>query len=291
MNLIDLPPGIHENVPAEVYHQRVMGVVNTGALKVLHGKTPAHYRAWLEEEPDEESKALEFGRALHCAMLEPAIFDATYVQPVEHPYRRPTAMQRNAKKPSDATLAAIGYWDAWNAANAGMIEITVAEKRMIQGMAAAVMAHPEASILALASRREVTVIWTDRRTGLLCKARYDLWDDRIVVIGDVKSTEDATPSAFSRSVARYGYHIQDAHYLDGARSLGFTQADFVFIAVEKEPPHGTITYRLNEESRKHGHELRYRAMDTLAECIETDRWPGYESGIQNLSLPAWAFQD
>jgi hypothetical protein len=291
VNLLDLPAGIHDNVPAEVYHQRVLGVVNTGALKVLHGKTPAHYRAWLEEEPDEESKALEFGRALHCAMLEPAVFDATYVKPVEHKHRRPTTAQRNAKKPSDSTLAAIAYWDKWNAENAGLVEISVKDKVMIQGMAASVMAHPLAGRLFRDGIAESTAVWNDPVQKLMCKARIDWRVPSRGVWVDLKSTEDASPAAFPRSIAKYGYHLQHAHYASAAAALDEELAAFMFVAVEKEPPYAVAVHVLDAEAESRGLELRNSAMEILSECLINDHWPAYAPRIYKSSLPVWAMRD
>lgn len=292
MNLLDLEPGIHENVPAEVYHQRVLGVVNTGALKLLHEKTPAHYRAWVEAtDEDEESKTLAFGRALHCAMLEPSLFDKTYVKPVVHAHKRPTVAQRNAKKPSEATMKAIAYWSKWEADNAGLIEISVKEKATIQGMAAAVMRHPIAGKLFAAGVAEETALWTDPATSLLCKARVDWRVPQRGVWVDLKSTEDASPSTFAKSVARYGYHLQHAHYASAAQALDTELAAFLFVAVEKEAPYAVAVHCLDPEAEARGLELRSRAMETLSECLVNDHWPAYLPRINRLALPQWALRD
>ncbi len=293
MNLLDLPHGIHEGVPADVYHQRVLGVVNNGALKVLSNKTPAHYRAWLEESEDEESDALTFGRALHCAMLEPCLFDVTYVKPVTHPHRRPTAAQRNAKKPSEATLAAITYWDTWNRDNAGLIEITEKEKATIQGMAASVMAHPLAGKLMRSQDlvTESTAIWTDPNTNLLCKARMDIRVPSRRIWADLKSTDDASPEGFAKSIARYGYHVQHGHYSSASAALGEELSAFLFIAVEKSPPYAVAVYVIDTEAESRGLQIRSQAMDVLSECLVNDYWPSYRPIIHRVSLPTWALRD
>lgn len=40
-------------------------------------KSPAHYK-WSVDNPAKETPALAFGRALHCCVLEPAVFESTY---------------------------------------------------------------------------------------------------------------------------------------------------------------------------------------------------------------------
>lgn len=294
-SIADFEPGIHPDVPAVVYHQRVLGVVNSGALKLLAAKTPAHYRAWVDEPVDEsesDTAAKAFGKALHCAVLEPEVFERTYIIAREHPYARVSDRLRNAKKPSQGTLDAIAYWDAWEAEMAGRIEVSHKDAIRLRGMAEAVRAHPIAGLFFQGGVSESTVIWTDPRTGLLCKARDDYWREDLWMIGDLKSTEDASPRAFARSVVNYGYHLQHAHYTSGRQVLFGREAPrFLFVGVEKEPPYSVGVYMLDADAEARGHELRDRAMDTLDRCLRSDEWPGLPPVVNTLSLPAWAFND
>ena len=291
LGLSSFTPGIYQDVPAEVYHRRELGVVNNGALKILSGKTPAHYIAWVQSTEDDDTAALVFGRALHCAVLEPELFAATYVEPVEHPHQRPTSIQRNAKKPSQSTLDAIAYWDAWELANAGKIEITLAEKQRLLGMSASIRRHPLASRLLKGGTAEETIVWDDPRTGLRCKARADYHTAERGVLVDLKTTEDASEKGFMLSVARYGYHLQHAHYASAFHALGEELRAFLFVAVEKEPPYACAVYCLDAEAEARGIELRDRAMDTLSDCLRADFWPAYSHRIHQIPLPAWALRD
>ena len=291
-SIADYQPGIHRDVPAELYHQRVLGVVNKGALDQLtKPKTPAHYRAWLECGDEEESKALAFGRALHCAVLEPELFAASYVEPVEHPFRRPSTVQRNAKKPSQQTLEAIAYWDEWEAVNAGRTEITLLDKQTLLGMAGSIHCHPLAARLLEGGIAEATAIWNDPRQALLCKARMDYYLPERGLVVDLKSTEDASPEEFTRSVARYRYHVQHAHYASAFAATGNELRAFLFVPVEKTPPYAVAVHCIDAEAEGRGMELRDRAMDTLNRCLASDSWPAYEPRIHNLSLPVWALRD
>lgn len=288
-------PGIYPDVPAEVYHRRELGVVNNGALKILSGKTPLHYRAWVDEvaeETETETAAKVFGKALHCAVLEPELFEQTYIMAREHPFNRVSDRLRNAKKPSQSTLDAIAYWDAWELEMGGKIEISAKDSIKLRGMAAAVRAHPIAGKFFAGGMPEATAIWTDPRTGLICKIRMDYWREDLWMIGDLKSTEDASPRAFARSVVNYGYHLQHAHYTSGPQVLFGREAPrFLFCAVEKEPPYSVGVYMLDADAEARGYELRDRAMDTLDACLRTDEWPGLPPVVNTLSLPGWAFTD
>lgn len=290
-SILDLAPGLHENVAPDLYHARILGLVNKGALDQL-ARTPAHYRAWVDEHvQQEETPALRFGKALHARVLEPESFAATYIREQQHPYRRPSSLQRNAKKPSEETLLAIEYWDKWEAESAGKIELADAEFLQLERMRDALLLHPIAGKLFCGGQAEVTALWTDPRHGLQCKARFDYWRQDIGVMADLKSTDDASPEAFARSVANYAYPLQQAHYESAPEALGLGSPAFLFVAQEKVPPYAVAVYQLDTAAVLRGHEIRDRRMDLLNECLRSDCWPSYKPVIRNLSLPAWALKD
>lgn len=274
--ITDLPHGIHADIPAEVYHRRELGVVNKGALDQL-ARTPAHYRAWLEEPAAEPTPALVFGQALHALVLEPGLFASEWAL-------RPDFGDLRTKKAREAR-------DAWQAENPGVRLIAAEDWVRMHGMRDAVMRHPVAGKIFEGGAAESTAIWTDPRTGLLCKARYDYHRPDIDLLADLKSTEDASPAAFARSIANYRYHVQDAHYTEGPHVLSGTDPRFVFVAVEKSPPYAVGVYMLDHEAQIRGEELRMREMDRLVECLQTDEWPGHPPEVNTIALPNWAFSD
>lgn len=288
MSIIELPRAIHPGIPAEDYHARVLGVVNKGALDQI-AKTPAHYRSWLVEPQPEETPALKFGKALHARIMEPERFSDTYIAEQKHQFRRLTDAQRNAKKPSDETLRAIEYWDAWAVQAAGKIEFSAEDATKLEGMRDSIMAHPIASKLFVNGIAEATAVWDEG--GLVCKSRMDYWRADLGVIADLKTTEDARPGAFARSVAAYRYAVQHAHYCAGVGALTGSVPSFLFVAVEKSPPYAVAVYQLDAESIAKGHELRDRDMARLDECLQSDQWPGYPTGVTSLSLPNWALKE
>lgn len=275
-SITEYAEGIHENVPAELYHHKELGVVNKSALDQL-ARTPQHYRAWLAGNEQHETPALLFGRALHALVLEPAKFAREYVkQPVFGDLR---------------TKAAKELRNDWMASHCGVMPVSSEEWEKLQAMRDAIMSHAIAGPLFAGGQAEATAIWTDPRTGLICKSRMDYWRPDLCVIADLKSTEDASPSAFARSVVSYRYHVQQAHYTSGPQALGLGTSKFVFVGIEKLPPYAVGVYMLDADAEARGHELRDRNMDTLTECLQTDTWPGLPPIVNTLSLPAYAFHD
>ncbi len=269
-------PGIHEGVPAEVYHRKELGVVNCGALKEL-AKTPKHYRAWLSATEQHETSALLFGRALHALVLEPDLFAREWAQQPDFGDLR-TKLGKERR-------------DDWLSMHRGVTAVSADDWQRLQAMRDAVMAHPIAGKLFTGGVAESTAIWTDPEHGLLCKARMDYYVASRGLVIDLKSTEDASESGFARSVATYRYHVQHAHYASAFQSLGHELRAFLFVAVEKTAPFAVNVHCIDADAEARGMELRDRDMATLSRCLQADVWPGYEPTIHRLALPRWALND
>jgi hypothetical protein len=272
-SLLDAAPGLYRGVPSSVYHARVPGLVSKSVLDLIE-RSPAHYAAWLAGADTETTPAMEFGSAFHMASLEPAEYARTYAATPEFGDCR--FKENKAAR------------DAWRAANAGKKLLEPHDVDAIAGMCSALAAHRLAASMIRGGEAELTLRWTDADTGLYCKARADYYMPRVRMIVDVKTTEDARPDAFAKSVARFRYHVQAATYLDGFRALGVEVDHFVFLAIEKRPPYAIAMYVLDDDALSRGREAARRNMATLAACIEAGAYPGYSTEIETISLPRWA---
>jgi exodeoxyribonuclease VIII len=157
----------------------------------------------------------------------------------------------------------------------------------------AVLSVPELAELLASGVAEVSAFWRDDETGLQCKCRPDwvhtLSDGRVILL-DLKTTTDASPQQFSRTVWRYGYHRQAAWYSAGyARAAGVEVAGFVFAAVTSSRPFVAAAHTLDDDYMRIGQEECRRLLDEYADCKLTGRWPAYP-GMNLLSPPAWATQ-
>lgn len=268
------------NLPAEEYHRRELGVASNSVLKLIRDRSPAQYRAWLDAPAvEDETPAMAFGRAYHCRALESERYAAEYV--VLPPFGDLRSSTNRAAR------------DAWLAERPGVTVISKDDAERIEAMHAALMAHPLAKALLCNGEcegdNEVTLRWMDEATGVQCKARADRWLRQRRTMVDLKTTDNASPSAFSKSAAKYGYHIQQAHYCEGARAAGEPADKYLIVAQEKAAPYLVAVYQLDAASETLGYEQRQQGMRTMAECIAADEWPGYSLDAQELSLPAWAF--
>jgi exodeoxyribonuclease VIII len=176
----------------------------------------------------------------------------------------------------------------WNERHTDKLIIKGEEATALDGILNSLRKHKTASELLHKGHAEESFFWQDPVTGLVCKCRPDLWKDGVLV--DVKTTINASPHEFSRTIANMMYHFQAAYYLDGVSAvLGEPFREFVIIAIEKEPPYAVATYRLDEATIDAGRMLYRKALRTLRQCKTRGVYPAYPDRLVAASLPSWAW--
>jgi hypothetical protein len=269
---LELPDGLHENLPLEVYHERILGVASKSALDLVR-RSPLHYKSWVDGATSEETEALHFGSALHCAQLEPERFARVYSA-------EPDFGDCRFKEPKARR-------DQWRAENKESLKLSAREAADIRGMVASVRAHPVAGPMLEQGITEVTLKWRDQETGLTCKGRADHWGKGLSLCADLKSTVDASEYAFHRTIFKYGYDKQCAFYMDGFEACGEPLQYFIFCAVEKTPPYAVAVDSCTPEVIDHARRQVRESMRRLADCLATGEFPGYSENIRNVYLPSW----
>lgn len=309
--LIEPPePGLHPGVPFSDYLR--WDAANCSTLKALKRRAPqyARYKMEYPDDQEEEKHWAIFGRLVHllCTEGKKAAKKEFYILPETY---------KNAKgetKPwnGNATVCKEKIADA----RAGGKEIikkngtaTKPGAQQAIDMADSVLAHPRiARLLSLASR-EVSMVWTEPRTGVLCKGRFDLWIPGECSPADLKTTQiaKATPDqpTFWNDAFRLKYHWQVAMYLDGVRALGLVPEDerprFLLIAVEKErggketPKHLVNTFDIYDDPGSDSFDFIDRGrrhymteLEIYRQCKESGEWPGYGDESKPMMLPIWA---
>ena len=233
----------------------------------LHAVAASPYHYWSrflapDRPPSVQTAAMKLGSLTHCAVLEPDQLASRYGIA---PDRR-----------TNAGKAAVAEMEA-----AGIEAVTAPEMEQAMAMAASVRSHQAAAALLRDGKAEQSFWFDDIATGLRCKCRPDWYTGSTIV--DLKTTVDASPKGFAKSVAQWRYHVQQSHYLAGT----FAER-FVFIAVEKSYPYAVGVYELDADAVQFGDYERRNNLQTIADCRAISEWPGYGNTIQPLSLPKWA---
>lgn len=289
---MDRPPasGAIVDEPASTYYARSLDTANHTGMAIINRRSAAHFKHWVENPQDDaETAAFAFGKAFHCATLEPDVFDRTYVVLPKGAPAMPTSRQWNAKNPSAESRLAMVWWTRFNEANAGRTILSLDDYDRCRRMAESIRNHSDAVAgLLVAGRREVTFRWVDDESGMKCKARADQYESGEFML-DLKKTIDASPDGFARSITRYLYDQQAAHYCDGARACDKPVPQYVILACEDAPPFVCQPYFLDPMAEERGWNLRRRALRIQAECLRTGRWPGYSTTFEQISLPTYAY--
>lgn len=268
--------GLIHGMANEEYHS-TPAVSNTVLSSIA--RSPAHcYALHVAEDRRKQATTPAFfaGTLAHCAILEP---DAL--------------LERYMLKPEGLDLRTKAGKEWRDALPAGVLTIGADEYATALAQRDAVRAVPELAELLAEGVAEVSAFWRDDETGLQCKCRPDwvhtLSDGRVILV-DVKTTVDASPQQFSRSVWKYGYHRQAAWYSAGyARAAGVEVAGFVFAAVTSSHPFIGAAHTLDDDYMRIGQDECRRLLDEYADCKLTGRWPAFP-GMNLLSPPAWAAQ-
>lgn len=234
----------------------------------LINKSPAHYKAYIDGYNDEEpTPAMAFGSLVHCMLLEPGLVSQNY-----HVLQfdgRTAAGKAEREEASGKTLISLKDWDK------------------AEAIANQVRLHPTWRKLAPYDWHTEHVIEWDANGIVPARSKLDIIVPELSIICDVKTTADASPEAFAKSVANYRYHVQAAFYLDACKQAFNQDFSFMFCVVEKESPFNVAFYDLDEEAIYAGR-LEYLAdLQTYSDCLEADEWPGYSKKIERISLPAW----
>jgi hypothetical protein len=244
----------------------------------LVARSPLHYWARYVDpnrvEP-EPTPAMLLGTAVHTHILELDQWDQRYIA-------APDGVDRRTKAGKEA-------WAAFEAESAGRTVISRTDAEQVMAMGRAVHGHPAAAyLLGLKGTAEGTFLWTDEATGLECKCRPDWLTDDGQLVVDLKTTEDASPAGFRKSIANFRYHVQAAWYLHGLEQATCTRPEqFIFICVEKKPPHAVAVYAASPEMVGAGGEQALRDLEVLATCKAANSWPGYSDGVEVIDLPPW----
>ena len=258
------------------YHA-MTNVVSKSHLDQI-ARSPLHlWSAYLDpnRQPREATPAMAIGSAVHTHVLELSTWDERYVMAPEGIDRR--------------TKAGKELWATFEADSASRTVLSRSDAELVMQMGRAVWSHPAAAfLLGRPGQAEQTYLWTDRATGLECKCRPDWMTNDGQLIVDLKTTEDASPAGFRKSIGNFRYHVQAAWYLEGIeRATGRRPDQFIFVCVEKKPPHVVAVYAASAEMVATGAITAEADLARLAMCREASDWPGYSNQIETIDLPPW----
>lgn len=302
----DYTPGsIIYNHP-EWQYRKAPGLSST-ALKTFVNQSPRHYwQKFIAEQGEKKtSDALMLGKMVHCLVLEPDMFSGRYqceITPGEYMLRTVSDLKDYCSEhklmTSGSKADLIGRVQAHDSSVPIFDVLREQQKHdhhdvvrselydKAHRMYDSVFMNDTAAALLKNGQSEVSV-WANYDGGHLIKCRIDLWDREQQIVVDLKTCACSSPSSFARDCAKFGYGIQQAHYCTTLKNAGYPVDNFVFIAVESEPPFCCQVYMLDDYSVSLSLQQYKHAMEQLIDCEQKDVWPTYADPSSELSLPGW----
>ena len=279
------PPGIYEGVPHDVY--RAWDAVSFSRLKRIDD-CPLQYKL----NTSTESAAMKLGSYVHCALLEPDELDERFVVPSWH---RDAANVTASGNPSESKATAYYKSMRQAAEESGVTIVSDSDADMLDRIKKVIADNNRADQWLNKDHgwSEVSIVWTDKHTGLMCKARIDrLTPQRLI---DVKTCMSCKPSEFMWDIYKRGYHRQAAWYLKGWNTLaseGLTEPvdEFAIIAVGKDSPVQVTAAPLSEDAIRLGENDNIEALAMVEYCMARDEWPGHQNPTV-FDLPPKAYPD
>lgn len=282
-------PGIHD-ISDEAYNDEPCSEPSlrssVARLLVSPGGTPRH--AWWKSalNPNfapENKRAFDIGKAAHKIILGKGA-EIVQIDGDDYARNEPSGIKASEKREARDL--------AWSE---GKIPLLRPEVFLVNQMALAVNDQVSALVAAGTIDRqpftdgqtEKTLVWRDKRTGVLCRARLDGLPDDAEAINEFKTTSaSADPALWQyRQMRPMGFAFSLAWYRRGLEALGLAfSPHFRFFVVETQPPYCMSFIRVDDELIAAEDEKVSRALKIWARCLASNEWPSYSVEGYDVSL-------
>jgi len=262
-------PGMYHGISHNEYHS--WSAISNTLLGEL-ARSPAHLKHAIECPP-RATPSMITGQAIHASILEPEQFLTEYI-----------AAPIVDKRTKDGKAA----WAEFEKLADGKTILSVDDHGLCVAVHDSAVKHPAAkAILDAKGETEVSAVWVDPNTDVVCRCRADDCIDPNIIV-DLKTARNGSPQGFKRAIGEYGYYRQAAFYLDGmSGATGKNYDTFLFLVVEKTPPYAVACYRLDDQSIEIGRREYTQLLELYERCLQEDYWPSYTDVVVDISVPGW----
>lgn len=283
-----MKPGIYYGMSFEEY--RRIDAINASAIK--EGLTSMkHMRAYLSGDGKKDTPDMAFGRAAHCAILEPERFASEYL----------TSTQCQAKKKDGNQCGNSGryrspegkwYCGTTGHAPSGSDEpgqyLTQTDYASITNLIAELGEIDLLKYLRNDSRQEVVVVAEFH--GFKIKCRLDALSGDRLVIPDFKKVQRGKSDieSFRKTATSFRYHIQAFLYSHAIAQHTGAMPRFLFIFGEDSTPNCVNATWADEDDIRIGRKDCIRVLDDWRRCESEGKYNGTFLGtIQHGCLTGW----
>lgn len=276
-------PGVYRGIPLKDYHHNTLLLsgpsVSKSALKNIappDGNPKKFWSMW-SHNPDrietESTKALNFGRAVHCKLLGDEVFEDSFVI-------------RPEKVDGEFYHGNRSVWKRWyrEQAELGLTVITADQMEWIARMATDAAWHPLVQSGGLLGDVEMSYFWKDPETGIWLRARPDVMAaDGLYV--DLKTASSLDPGFLSRQVHDAGYYLQGAMTRLICRELGLPFHSFTFFYALSEGYNDCDFRTLSDEDMDLGEGVIRYGLRAIRDGLDSGIWPGVGGTYTRENIP------
>lgn len=220
----------------------------------------------------EQTEAMALGHVVHCMVLEPQEFRSRFAI-------KPEGIDRRTKEGKAA-------WAALVETSVGKEIITQEDYNTAKACAKSLLMHDQ-----LSSLWSITDGIIEERIDFIVegapfRCKPDLVLPKQSLIMDVKTTRDASPGGFAKSVAEFGYHRQASLYRDAAAMKYGQEFRFLFAVVTTTEPHEVACYELSGDAITAGMNESIALVQEYQTRMKTNNWlPSWSIGVVEIGLP------
>jgi hypothetical protein len=228
-----IPEGIHKHITIVDYHADTE-YLSASVLKEAN-KSLKHMR-WHLDNKKERKSHFDFGNAFEIALMD-LMNDTKEFESSVHIFDE---INRPDQKHGMTANKNVAWKKSFFEKEGYIINNTGDESRETIGhMLKSCWEDSTIQKLLRNTDYQSSCFWTDPKTGLKLKTRPDVCNVNKTVIIDVKTTQDASPEAFARDVAKYSYDMQAVMQINGVLETGMFKevGAYYWLAVEKTPPY------------------------------------------------------
>jgi len=262
----------------EEYH-KTDAIGSTDLKKIL--SCPKKFYSDKSKDDTNKSSQMLLGSLVHTLFLEKEKFKSEYVIV--------DSKTKNTNKYKDAVAKELERKD-----NVRTV-ITQQEFDLASSISESILNSESYNIIINESSRlvcESSVFWKEDDIEYKCRPDLIVFSENYnPILVDIKTTRDASPDAFSKSVVNFGYDLSAAHYLKGLSTASIDCSAAILLAVETTYPFVVQAYVLGDDTINRGYIMRDKAIDRLLESDESNPSGYCHSSIEELNLPGWAMKD
>lgn len=289
--------GIYDNISIEDYHANRTHISST---RIKYAKKSLKLLNWHNREliTQEHKTQFDFGNAVELKLVDNLNFDKFVAVMPDSVW----CDEANKIKEYKSVRSSSHYQEKkkeWLVANEGKYIIMdkgeTESYEAIKHMIDSCNDDPIIQRLLENTEYQVSLFWTDEKTGLKVKTRPDVCKAKKNVIVNIKTARDGSPEAFSKDLANLDYPMQACIEIEGCLKTGFMESvdNYFWLVLEKEPPYNATIYEFDEQDIAINTDHMHYYFNKIAEANKNDKWPGYTDradnkyGILRADIPAW----